>query len=103
MDLLTRTADVVAFGAAMPGLGGDHHVKEQRPEYWRSGFHARGFSFADELRELFWKDDDVDWWHPQNMFLARCGGWALENARAVVHPRLLEKWGAARALPGQPS
>ena len=91
IDLLTSAADVVVFGAAVPGQGGDHHVNEQWPEYWRSRFHARGFSFEDELRELFWDDEDVDWWYRQNMFLARRGGGTSGTARALVHPGLLKK------------
>lgn len=89
--LLTRCADVVVFSAAVPGQGGDNHVNEQWPAYWQERFARHGFSFEDTLRERFWDEEDVEWWYRQNLFVCRRDGPRGPRARALVHPRLLEK------------
>jgi SAM-dependent methyltransferase len=37
VETLTTHAPLILFSAAVPGQGGEHHVNEQPPEYWRAG------------------------------------------------------------------
>ena len=39
---LARHGDVLLFSAASPGRGGEFHVNERSPEYWRS-LHGSAF------------------------------------------------------------
>lgn len=63
---LVSLADVVLFGAAIPGQGGLHHVNEQWPRYWAGLFAARGYLAADPFRAGLWEHPDVKWWFAQN-------------------------------------
>ena len=59
VDVCTKSAQLVVFSAAVPGQGGQGHVNEQPPEYWRDRFERRGFihredrtaALAEHLRE----------------------------------------------------
>jgi len=69
VNTLTGLSDVILFSAAIPGQGGQNHINEQWSEYWVKKFSAKGFSFYDSVRMLFWNNPDVDYWYKQNMFL----------------------------------
>ena len=47
---LVRHGDVVLFSAAVPHQGGEHHVNEQPPQYWRELFAKQGFEVFDWVR-----------------------------------------------------
>jgi SAM-dependent methyltransferase len=98
VDSLTRHGDVLLFGAAIPGQGGQNHLCERWPSYWADLFQARGYSVLDVVRPLFWDDPRVLWWYRQNMLLvvndrgrSRVRLPPLEELikpRALVHPTL---------------
>jgi SAM-dependent methyltransferase len=97
IESLAHTAPVVAFSAAIPHQGGEGHVNEQWPDYWRERFANAGFERHDILRPVIWFDERVAWWYRQNMFLYASRGWeprvALGGAcigERVVHPALFE-------------
>ncbi len=69
VESLTNLADVVLFGAAVPGQGGTNHVNEQPATYWAKLFAARGYAPFDYFRPLVWGDRRVDFWYQQNTFL----------------------------------
>ncbi|MEM9731051.1 MAG: methyltransferase domain-containing protein [Myxococcota bacterium] len=62
-------ADVVLFGAAPPGQGGENHVNEQPYDYWRAHFASQGFDAYDFVRPLVVHDDAVAPWHRYNPVL----------------------------------
>lgn len=66
---LTAHAPLVLFSAAPPGQGGEHHVNEQPPEYWRRLFRERGFVAVDWLRPLVRDDAAVEPWYRFNTLL----------------------------------
>ncbi|MGH2747931.1 MAG: class I SAM-dependent methyltransferase [Actinomycetota bacterium] len=66
---LTRLAPVVAFSAAIPFQGGDHHVNEQWPSYWAKLFEAQDYSPIDCLRRDIWRLGLNAWWYAQNLIL----------------------------------
>jgi len=69
IDLLTQSADLIVFGAAIPLQGGTNHVNEQPQSYWIEKFAQRGFQCFDYFRPKFWHDDTVAFWYRQNTFL----------------------------------
>lgn len=98
VQCLTHHSDVVMFSAGIPGQGGQAHINEQWPEYWRLKFAQHGFFVYDFLRETFWEEADVQWWYKQNMFIyARPHQPGLVNynpivkIRNLVHPELLQE------------
>ncbi|MGE5269254.1 MAG: methyltransferase domain-containing protein [Thiohalocapsa sp.] len=69
VETLTAHGPCVLFSAAPPGQGGEHHVNEQPPEYWRRLFRERGFAAVDYLRPLICGDAAVKPWYRFNTLL----------------------------------
>jgi SAM-dependent methyltransferase len=100
VESLVRHSDVVLFSAAIPLQGGDHHVNEQYPDYWRDLFHGFGYSAVDLIRPLVWGSKDVLVWLRQNVLLfvkdhlARAEGPFAKAAGtgplSIVHPEVYE-------------
>lgn len=66
---LCQLAPIVLFSAAVPGQGGEHHINEQWPEYWRQLFANQHFRMFDPFRPLLWHDERVAFYYRQNIFL----------------------------------
>ena len=66
VDTLVIHGDVILFSAAVPNQGGEHHVNEQPPEYWRRKFAARGYSVFDWLRPQLSGLQNVQPWYRYN-------------------------------------
>jgi SAM-dependent methyltransferase len=69
VDNLVRHGDVVLFSAAVPHQGGEHHVNEQPPEYWRELFSAQGYDVFDWLRPRLSDKREVMAWYRFNSFI----------------------------------
>ena len=69
VDNLVRHGDVVLFSAAVPHQGGEHHVNEQPPEYWRQLFAAQGYAVFDWIRPRLADRRDVKPWYRFNSYL----------------------------------
>jgi SAM-dependent methyltransferase len=92
VETLTRHGDVVLFSAAVPHQGGEHHVNEQPPEYWRQLFGARGYAAFDWLRPRLADQKQVKGWYRYNSFL---------YANEVGQKRLSDSILAARVADGR--
>lgn len=66
---LTSASDIILFSAAVPEQGGQHHVNERPPYYWKEKFEKSGFRQLDFLRPRFWDDEEVAWWYKQNIMI----------------------------------
>jgi hypothetical protein len=66
---LVLHSDVILFSAARPGDGGEHHVNEQEPEYWRELFEAQGLRLYDTIRPRIVGDVTIDPWYRYNTFI----------------------------------
>jgi SAM-dependent methyltransferase len=64
---LVALADVVLFGAAIPGQGGIEHRNEQWPAYWAERFATSSYAACDPFRSRIWREPDVKWWFAQNL------------------------------------
>ena len=69
IDNLVRHGDVILFSAAVPHQGGEHHVNEQPPEYWREKFAERGYAVFDWLRARIINNREVKAWYRFNSFI----------------------------------
>lgn len=62
-------SDRIIFSAAVPGQGGQNHINEQWPAYWRALFEKQGYAMRDAIRPAIWNNREVDVWYRQNMFV----------------------------------
>jgi SAM-dependent methyltransferase len=69
VDSLVKHADIVAFSAAIPGQGGEHHINEVPLEVWRSAFARRGYVAFDFVRPRLAGRSDVEPWYRYNILL----------------------------------
>ncbi len=93
VDSLVSHGDVVLFSAAVPNQGGEHHVNEQPPEYWRAHFAARGYDVFDWVRPQVAMNREVKAWYRFNSFI-----YANEAGQARLSKAILD----ARVADGQP-
>lgn len=66
---LVKLAPVVLFSAAIPNQGGTKHLNEQWPDYWMSLFKVHDYVLIDCIRGKIWKNEQVEWFYAQNIFL----------------------------------
>src|SRR5687768_4625191 len=107
VDNLAAHGDVILFSAAVPHQGGEHHVNEQPPEYWRAKLKARGYDAFDFVRPALAGRDEVMPWYRFNTYLyANAEGQKRLSAKIlatrVAEDRPLEiggdiKWALRRA------
>ena len=69
VDNLIRNGDVILFSAAVPHQGGEHHVNEQPPEYWRQRFANRGYAVFDFVRPALDGKSHVKPWYRFNSYI----------------------------------
>ena len=66
---LCELAPIVLFSSALPGQGGDNHINEQWPDYWKNIFLRFGFIMFDPIRKYIYNDNEIEWWYRQNIFV----------------------------------
>jgi SAM-dependent methyltransferase len=66
---ICRAAPLVAFSAAVPGQGGEHHINEQSYEFWRSLFGANRYRAFDFVRPRVDHAKAVEPWYRYNILL----------------------------------
>ena len=85
VDNLVRHGDVVLFSAAVPNQGGEHHVNEQPPEYWRALFAEQDFECFDFLRVHLRDRREVKPWYRYNTLI-----YANEAGQRKLAPEALQ-------------
>lgn len=87
VDNLAAHGDVILFSAAVPHQGGEHHVNEQPPEYWRTRFAKRGYAVFDFVRPGLANADGVMPWYRFNTYLYanKAGEKRLSKAIRATH------------------
>lgn len=98
---LCKAADLVMFGAAVKGQGGENHVNEQRQSYWADLFRANGYVPSDPIRAACWNDGRVAPWYKQNtlVYVNSQRSDLLEiftpsdsnSILDIIHPEMFEK------------
>ena len=66
---LVSHGDVILFSAAVPHQGGEHHVNEQPPEYWRERFAEHGYEVFDWLRPRIADRREIKAWYRYNSLI----------------------------------
>jgi hypothetical protein len=64
---LVRHGPLVLFSAAPPGQGGEHHVNEQPPSYWREKFARHDYRPVDFLRSRIAGEKEIAPWYRYNL------------------------------------
>jgi SAM-dependent methyltransferase len=98
---LVNLSDRIVFSAAFPNQGGQNHINEQWPSYWKQKFEKYDYLFLDILRSKFWNNDKVQIWYKQNMFLIiksdlkdkYITSFNVDNQTPldIVHPNIVKK------------
>ena len=88
VDNLVRHGDVILFSAAVPHQGGEHHVNEQPPEYWRQKFMGRGYAVFDFLRPRLAGHGEVMPWYRFNSYIYANGAGEKRLSEAVLATRV---------------
>jgi SAM-dependent methyltransferase len=66
---LAAHGDRILFSAAVPGQGGENHINEQSPEFWRQLFAEHGYRPFDFIRPRVSGVADVEPWYAYNTLL----------------------------------
>ena len=90
VDNLTRHGDIILFSAAVPHQGGEHHVNEQPPEYWRKKFAARGYRVFDFLRPRLAGRSKVMPWYRFNSYIYANESGERRLSEAILATRVPE-------------
>ena len=108
VETLTRHGDIVLFSAAVPHQGGEHHVNEQPPEYWRQIFGRSGYAAFDWLRPRLAGQKQVKGWYRFNSFLYANAAGQERLSQSVLSARVPDgraldirgdlAWAARRAM-----
>jgi SAM-dependent methyltransferase len=69
VEALCAASDVVIFSAAIPKQGGVNHINEQWQSFWAALFGGAGYECYDLFRPRLWRDERVQSWYRQNLFL----------------------------------
>jgi len=69
VDNLVRHGDVILFSAAVPHQGGEHHVNEQPPQYWRELFAGQDYDVFDWVRPRLAGQRQVKGWYRFNTLI----------------------------------
>lgn len=84
VENLVRHGDVILFSAAVPHQGGEHHVNEQPPEYWRTRFRERGYAVFDWVRPRIADRSEIKPWYRFNSYL-----YANADGRKRLSPSII--------------
>lgn len=95
VENLARHGDIVLFSAAAPNQGGEFHVNEQPPEYWRAKFASLGYACFDWLRPQLAGRREVRPWYRFNSLLYASPQGQARLSGAVLATRVAE----GRAVP----
>ncbi len=88
VDNVTRHGDAILFSAAVPHQGGEHHVNEQPPEYWRRKFAARGYGVFDFVRPALAQRREVMPWYRFNSYLYANAAGQKRLSKAMLATRV---------------
>jgi SAM-dependent methyltransferase len=88
VDNLVRHGDVILFSAAVPHQGGEHHVNEQPPQYWRELFARHGYEVFDWVRPQLAGQRQVKAWYRFNSFIYANKAGAKRLSKAILATRV---------------
>jgi SAM-dependent methyltransferase len=91
---LCSLSDLIVFSAAVPGQGGQNHINENWPSFWKQQFENNGFYFNDIIRPRIWKNESIQYWYKQNIFIASKQQLTIPVNEPVIdfiHPELMYK------------
>jgi hypothetical protein len=89
VENLTGLSEVIAFSAAIPLQGGNHHVNEQWPNYWGKLFAERNFFLEWDPRAAIWENNQIEGCYRQNLVIFSSKAEKRDlKITSLVHPVL---------------
>lgn len=88
VENLVRHGDVVLFSAAVPHQGGEHHVNEQPPQYWREQFNAHGYDVFDWIRPRIVDRREIKAWYRYNTLIYANAEGQKRLSRSILEARV---------------
>ena len=89
VEMLTGLSSVIAFSAAIPQQGGNHHVNEQWPIYWSELFADKGYFLEWDPRMTIWENSKIEGCYRQNLLVYSLNTLNRKSAPvSLVHPVL---------------
>lgn len=87
---LTALSDTIIFSAAIPGQGGQNHLNEQFPAYWRDKIARYNYHLIDDFSDTFWNDNTIEWWYRQNIYVYQKKNFQQNeiDLKLRIHPEL---------------
>ena len=100
IETLTKLSEVIAFSAAIPQQGGNHHVNEQWPHYWGKLFAEKNFFLDWDPRFSIWENSEIEGCYRQNLLIFSLHAEKSElKLTSLVHPVLWTEAMNARKIP----
>jgi hypothetical protein len=90
IENLVRHGDIVLFSAAVPHQGGEHHVNEQPPQYWRDRFASHGYDVFDWVRPHIADNREVKAWYRYNILIYANPAGQKRLSQSVLEARVPE-------------
>jgi SAM-dependent methyltransferase len=90
VDNLVRHGDIILFSAAVPHQGGEHHVNEQPPEYWRALFAKQGFEVFDWIRPHLAGQRQIMPWYRFNSYIYANKAGRKRLSKAILAARVAD-------------
>ena len=90
VDNLVRHGDIVLFSAAVPHQGGEHHINEQPPQYWRDRFASHGFEVFDWVRPRIVDNREVKAWYRFNILIYANAAGQKRLSRSILDARVAD-------------
>lgn len=66
---LVSLSDTIIFSAAIQGQGGQNHLNEQFPLYWKKKFENHNYYLTHNFSPDTWNNENIEWWYQQNIFV----------------------------------
>lgn len=100
IETLTRLSAVIAFSAAIPLQGGNHHVNEQWPSYWGKLFAEKNYFLDWDPRLSIWENSEIEGCYRQNLLIFSSNAEKSElKITSLVHPVLWTDALSVRKIP----
>lgn len=87
ISILTSSSSRIAFSAAIPFQGGNHHINEQWPSYWSKLFGEFGFFLEWDPRLEIWDNSRIAPCYRQNLLIfSKMSNTDRISPPSIVHP-----------------
>ena len=88
---LIKLSDIVLFSSAIPLQGGNGHLNEQWPNYWKSLFSDFGYVSISSIKTKLWNNPQIEYFYKQNVYIF-CKPQVLSQKAALAQEYQLSQY-----------